>query len=125
MRHSLETRVPLLDHQVVEHALKLPLAAVFQRGTGKVAFRQVAAELLPETVLLSPKQGFGLQRPPSQDGTFLAREARHLESGVLVRRSIIQRQALADLLARRNEGRNPNRIWLLFALDLWLAAHHD
>ena len=125
MRHSLETRVPLLDHRVVEHALRLPVGAVFRRGTGKVVFRQVAAELLPETVLLQPKQGFGLQRPPSSDGTFLAREARHLESGVLVRRGILQRQALADLLARRNEGRNPNRIWLLFALDLWLAAHHD
>ncbi len=125
MRHSLETRVPLLDHRVVEHALKLPLAAVYRHGTGKVAFRKVAAELLPEAVLLQPKQGFGLQRPLDSDGTFLAREARHLESGVLVRRGIVQRPALDDLLARRDEGRNPNRIWLLFALDLWLAAHHD
>jgi len=125
MRHSLETRVPLLDHRVVEHALKLPLAAVYRRGTGKVAFRDVAADLLPEQVLLEPKQGFGLKRPPGTGETFLAREARHLESGVLVRRGIIQKPALDDLLARRDEGRNPNRIWLLFALDLWLAAHHD
>ena len=98
---------------------------MYRRGSGKLALRKVAAELLPDPVLHHPKQGFGLQRAANPEGPLLAREARHLESGVLVRRGIIQRPALADLLARRDEGRNPNRIWLLFALDLWFAAHHD
>jgi hypothetical protein len=36
---------------------------------------------------------------------------------------MIRPAPLAELLERRDEGRNPNRIWLLFALDLWLEAH--
>jgi hypothetical protein len=53
----------------------------------------------------------------------MSREAAQLESGKLVRDGLIRPRPLADLLAQRTEGRNPNRIWLLFALDLWLEAH--
>jgi asparagine synthase (glutamine-hydrolysing) len=122
MRHSLEARVPYLDHRVVEHALRLPTAAVYASGAGKLILKSVAAELLPEALLAAPKQGFGLQRPVNGDA-FLTREAARLEAGTLVRMGLVRPQSLADLLDRRIEGRNPNRIWLLYALDLWLEAH--
>jgi len=123
MRHSLETRVPLLDHRVVEHALRLPADAVYQRGQGKLILSSVAEDLVPESVRSAPKQGFGLQRLAANHGQFMAREAARVESGRLVQEGLVRPGPLAELLERRDEGRNPNRLWLLYALDIWYEAH--
>jgi len=123
MRHSLETRVPFLDHRIVEHALRLPTGAVYAAGTGKLILRSVAEELLPAAVLTAPKQGFGLQRAAADGASFMSRETARLETGTLVRMGFVRPGPLAELCERRTEGRNPNRIWLLYALDLWLEAH--
>lgn len=60
MAHSLEGRVPLLDHRVVEHALARPLSWKQRDGVSKWALRQVAGRLLPPELLDRPKMGFGV-----------------------------------------------------------------
>lgn len=123
MRHSLETRVPLLDHRLVEHALRLPVDAMYRDGTGKLLLREAARDLLPERILSRSKQGFGLPRAHwTRDGLGI-RIAERLRGGELTRRGLIRPAALEMLLEHPNRGRNPNRLWLLFVLDLWLGAH--
>jgi hypothetical protein len=96
---------------------------VYAAGTGKLILRSVAEELLPAAVLTAPKQGFGLQRAAADGASFMSRETARLETGTLVRMGFVRPGPLAELCERRTEGRNPNRIWLLYALDLWLEAH--
>jgi asparagine synthase (glutamine-hydrolysing) len=122
MRHSLETRVPLLDHRLVEHALRLPLEAVYRDGEGKQLLRAVARDLLPEPILSRPKQGFGLPRASWERDGLGALQAERLRGGVLVRRGLVRPQAIEKLLAHP-AGRDPVRVWQLFVLDLWLEAH--
>jgi asparagine synthase (glutamine-hydrolysing) len=60
MRHSLEVRVPLLDHRVVEFALKLPREMTIRNGAGKWILKQVAHDLIPRHLLDRPKHGFSV-----------------------------------------------------------------
>jgi asparagine synthase (glutamine-hydrolysing) len=60
MATSLEVRVPLLDHRVVEYTSLLPDNLKYRNGTGKYLLKKILAQYLPTHLFERPKMGFGV-----------------------------------------------------------------
>ena len=60
MRHSLESRVPYLDHPLAELVWRLPTSAKYRDGVRKHLLRRIAARRLPAAIAARGKQGFAI-----------------------------------------------------------------
>ena len=57
---SLETRMPFLDHRVVEAALEIAYAFKIRNGTSKYCLRELLSRRVPNSLIERPKMGFGI-----------------------------------------------------------------
>ena len=122
MAHSLEARVPLLDHTLVEFAARLPARLALRGGTGKSLFKQALAGLVPDAILARPKKGFSVPLTYwFRDGLaeFLGD---HLLGPHALGHGWLRRAAVEQLFANfRRTGRSSylGQLWTLLVLELW------
>ncbi len=120
MAHSLEVRVPFLDHRVVEFAAQLP-ESMKQRGFGskstKKIIRRYLARRFPDSFIHRPKLGFSLP----MRGDLMARIEAELISDTSQWRSQLPEAIRPDEavnIARAGTMR-PIAVWTLYALAQW------
>ena len=123
MAVSLEARVPLLDHPLVEFAVALPGSLKRRDGTGKWIFRQAVTGLVPDIVLTKPKQGFAVPLVNWFRNELRHRLA-HLERADSPVYEYADRGAVARLVKEHLALRRDHShvLWRLLVLDLWIAA---
>lgn len=121
MAASIEARVPLLDHRIVEFALNLPPHLKMQHGQTKVLLRKVMAERLPATILTKPKQGFSIPLKHWLCGPLRPLMADLLSAQSIHNRGCFQPEPIRQWMAEHLAGRanHSHRLWGLMVFELW------
>ncbi|HEX5001885.1 MAG TPA: asparagine synthase (glutamine-hydrolyzing) [Bacteroidia bacterium] len=127
MRFSLETRVPYLDHRIVEFALNLSPGLKYKRGEPKYLLKQVLYQYLPQRIFDRPKQGFAIPL-----AKWLKNELRYLPDELLSETAInttgiFNYIQVSDMVKRFFNGESYlfNRIWSIILLQKWLMNYHQ
>jgi asparagine synthase (glutamine-hydrolysing) len=121
MAASIESRVPFLDHQLVEFATRIPREVQLKGLAGKHILKKATEDLLPHSILYRPKLGF----PTPWSGWLTGARLDSIEKLLLESRSLqrgyFKRDSIARLFAehRAKYRDNYDRIWRLLNLELW------
>jgi asparagine synthase (glutamine-hydrolysing) len=119
MMHSLEVRVPLLDHRLAEYAFHMPSRLKIRRGTKKWALKRAFRDRIDPSILNRPKMGFGIPIDAWLRGP-LAPMARELLLGTPD--PFLEPRAIERFFEEHTTGAAPwgYPLWNLLVLKMWL-----
>ena len=121
MAASLELRVPLLDHRVVEFAWRLPDACRRDGRTGKAVLRRLLYRHVPREIVDRPKQGFEIPVDDWLRGPLREWMGDLLDPAALRREGLIDAEAVGALVADHLAGRSRNgfALWPMLMFEAW------
>jgi asparagine synthase (glutamine-hydrolysing) len=127
MAHSIESRVPLLDNDVIEFASSLPAAMKIKGERRKHVLKQVAATLLPLEILNRRKQGFGVPLGTWFKGNLRELFADTLLSATSLQRGYFQPFFVRQLVDEHLSGKRDHtlRLWQLVVFEKWHQHYVD
>lgn len=126
MACSLETRIPLLDHRIVEFAFRLPFRIKCHNGVTKWPLRQILYKYVPPALVERPKKGFGIPV-----GKWLRNELREWACDMLDKRTIkedgvLNPDMVHQYLGEHMHGRKDHSevLWSVLMFQCWLQCGH-
>src|SRR5262249_18424202 len=127
MAASIESRVPFLDHVLVEFAAGIPRDVQFDGLAGKQILKKAVEDLLPHSILYRPKLGF-----PTPWSRWLRGQQLEVIKDLLleprtVQRGLFKASSVEKLVAEHRAGFRDHydRIWRLLNLELWQRMYVD
>jgi asparagine synthase (glutamine-hydrolysing) len=121
MAASVESRVPFLDHPLVEFAATIPMENKINGLTGKSVLKKAVADLLPPEIIYRKKMGFPTPFEQWMAGPQLETVERLLLDQRAISRDLIKREGVERLFSEHRSGKriNTERFWRLLNLELW------
>jgi asparagine synthase (glutamine-hydrolysing) len=128
MAASLEARVPLLDHKLIEFVCRrVPARLKLEGFETKAIFKRAVRGLVPDELLDRPKQGFGVPVEKWINHELRERMRETLLEPRTRARGYFETRYVELLLDEHGRGRRDHsmRLWSLFVLELWHRAYMD
>ena len=124
MAHGLESRLPFLDHPIVELAASIPADVKFEGGQLKRVLRSAFAAVLPAAIVeRQDKMGF-----PTPLNAWVQGPARDFVSDILSSRAALERTWIDNrrvLASQDKESAFSRSFWGLLSLEIWQQEFHD
>lgn len=125
MQNSLEVRVPLLDHRIVEHALSIPLNQKIHQNSPKYILKNILYKSLTKELFERPKSGFSVPLNKWLHYELKQQVTASLQFDQINKEGFfspnyVQKQL--DLFYQNKSGMT-NKIWALFMFQKWLVNH--
>jgi asparagine synthase (glutamine-hydrolysing) len=130
MLNSLEVRVPLLDHKVIEFIASMPGSLRLRNGERKYIFKKIARQLLPAEVLQRPKMGFSTPVNFWFRGELADYAREVLLDRRTMQRGFFNRDYIEGLISQPGPYRDArsdwgHQVWTLLCLEHWCRAYLD
>ena len=127
MAHSLEVRVPFLDHELVEFIASIPSDLKLRRWEGKYILKKAVADLLPQEIINRPKQGFSCPMKNWITNELLELLHDTLTEIRVKERGLFNYKGIQKMIEEhRYLQRNHNQVlWMLLVFDLWCREYLD
>ena len=124
MGNSLETRMPLLDHAILEFAWKLPLNYKYHQGISKWPLRKVLYRYVPRTLIERPKMGFSIPMDEWLRGPLRDWAEALLDETRLRHETFFQPHAIRTLWHEHTskQADHTQPLWCILAFQAWLGA---
>lgn len=124
MAVSLETRVPFLDHTLVEFAWSLPLSLKIRNGQGKWLLKELTHKHIPKALMERPKMGFGIPIDQWLRGPLRAWAESLLSESKLQSEGYFQTKAIRKLWEAHLSGQRnwAHQLWIILMFQEWLSA---
>ena len=127
MAASIESRVPFLDHPLVEFTARIPADHQIRGMAGKFILKEAVSDLLPSDIVYRKKMGFPTPWAYWLAGPQLEQIERLLAEPRSVKRGLFRPESVVRIFAEHRAGYRDhgNRIWRLLNFELWLRVCID
>ena len=127
MAHSIESRVPLLDNEVIDFAASLPARFKIREGRRKHVLKRALEPLLPAGILNRRKQGFGVPLGNWFRGGLTGLFSDVLDAPRTRQRGYFEPAFVSRLLREHLTGQrdHTSRLWQLLVFELWHRQYLD
>lgn len=126
MANSLEARVPLLDHKLVEFAATIPAQMSLKQGRTKHVFKEAMRGVLPDAIIDRRKQGFAVPLSHWFRGELNGFVRELLLSERSLARGIFNASYIEKLLTLHERGRPLDQhLWMIVSFELWCRTFMD
>ncbi len=121
MAVSLEVRVPLLDHRVVEYTSRLPDSMKYRNGTGKYLLKKLLARYVPKELFERPKMGFGIPIDQWFRADLKGLLLDYLSPDRLKREGLFDQQLVEKKIKEHLSGQanHQYRLWSILMWEMW------
>ncbi len=126
MKYSLEARVPLLDHKIVEYSFNIPHKYKFYNGEKKIILKKILSRYIPNEYFERPKKGFGIPLGLWLHGELGSMIDLYLNSQHIQNQGIFDVGGVEMLLhnfRKYDSGILNNLVWSMLMFQMWYEEY--